>query len=276
MRRIGAAGIDIDVVVRSAGFARIDATRHSKASNHLGAVALRRYSVGRLGGERYSDILQHRVLHGDLDALALASTTAPVKCRQNANGKQHAGTGIAERHTGFERRPVALTGNAHNAAGRLRDHVEGEVVLVRSTGAKALYLRVDDVRVDGAHHFVAEPQPFNGARRKILHHNIGALRHILDELEPALGFQIDGDGFLVGVEQQEIPRVLTLAGRTVQQEATRLTPPCGFSTLTTSAPSQASASVQEGPASNWVRSRTRTPARQPASAPSVAIFSFLH
>src|SRR6516165_6820995 len=49
-------------------------------------------------------------------------------------------------------------------------------------------------------------------------------------------------------------------------------PPCGFSTLTTSAPSQASASVQDGPASNWVRSRTRTPARQPSSAPLVAIF----
>src|SRR5947199_10784126 len=52
-------------------------------------------------------------------------------------------------------------------------------------------------------------------------------------------------------------------------------PPCGFSTLTTSAPSQASASVQDGQASNCVRSRTRTPARQPGSAPLVAIFSFL-
>src|SRR5215471_14091147 len=39
-------------------------------------------------------------------------------------------------------------------------------------------------------------------------------------------------------------------------------PPPGFSTLTTSAPSQASASVHEGPASNCVRSSTRTPARQ--------------
>src|SRR6516165_862387 len=38
-------------------------------------------------------------------------------------------------------------------------------------------------------------------------------------------------------------------------------PPCGFSILTTSAPSQASASVQDGPASNCVRSRTRIPAR---------------
>src|SRR6266498_666767 len=52
-------------------------------------------------------------------------------------------------------------------------------------------------------------------------------------------------------------------------------PPCGFSTLTTSAPSQASASVQDGPASNWVRSRTRTPARQPIGEPFVVIFSFL-
>src|SRR4029450_5435437 len=50
-------------------------------------------------------------------------------------------------------------------------------------------------------------------------------------------------------------------------------PPCGFSTLTTSAPSQASASVQDGPASNWVRSRTRTPARKAANPPFVAIFS---
>src|SRR5512135_3172677 len=52
-------------------------------------------------------------------------------------------------------------------------------------------------------------------------------------------------------------------------------PPCGFSTLTTSAPSQASASVQEGPASNWVRSRTRTPARQSEGAPLTAIYTFL-
>src|SRR5215813_14172800 len=52
-------------------------------------------------------------------------------------------------------------------------------------------------------------------------------------------------------------------------------PPCGFSTLTTSAPSQASASVQDGPASNWVRSRTRTPARKAGNPPFVAIFSFL-
>src|SRR5260221_7471588 len=39
-------------------------------------------------------------------------------------------------------------------------------------------------------------------------------------------------------------------------------PPFGFSTLTTSAPSWARTSVQVGPASNCDKSRTRTPARQ--------------
>src|SRR6266851_9413242 len=39
-------------------------------------------------------------------------------------------------------------------------------------------------------------------------------------------------------------------------------PVFGFSTLITSAPSQASASVQDVPASNWVKSTTLMPARQ--------------
>src|SRR5678816_1143539 len=43
-------------------------------------------------------------------------------------------------------------------------------------------------------------------------------------------------------------------------------PVFGFSTFTTSAPSQARASVQDGPASNWVKSTTRTPARKSESA----------
>src|SRR6476646_9840929 len=50
----------------------------------------------------------------------------------------------------------------------------------------------------------------------------------------------------------------------------------GFSSLTTSAPSHASASVQDGPASNWVRSRIRMPVRQPESALSAAIFRSFH
>src|SRR5262249_43533588 len=48
-------------------------------------------------------------------------------------------------------------------------------------------------------------------------------------------------------------------------------PPWGFSTLTTSAPSHASASVHEGPASNCERSSTRTPERQASGFPLACI-----
>src|SRR5215471_524831 len=48
-------------------------------------------------------------------------------------------------------------------------------------------------------------------------------------------------------------------------------PVVGFSILTTSAPSQARDSVQDGPASNWVKSTTLTPWRQSSSTPISAI-----
>src|SRR5262249_61801026 len=47
-------------------------------------------------------VLQHGVLHGDLDALALPGVAASVEGRQDADGKQHAGPGMllrSEEHT---------------------------------------------------------------------------------------------------------------------------------------------------------------------------------
>src|SRR2546425_10806357 len=88
MRRIGAASINIEVVVRTSGLARIDAAGRREAGDHLGTIALCRRAVGRLGGKRHADILQHGVLHGDLDALALAGVATPVECRQDADSEQ--------------------------------------------------------------------------------------------------------------------------------------------------------------------------------------------
>ena len=52
------------------------------------------------------------------------------------------------------------------------------------------------------------------------------------------------------------PRYVRLCSKSgAERWGNRPAAPCGFSTLTTSAPSQASASVQDGPASNWVGPR---------------------
>src|ERR687887_2387586 len=64
-------------------------------------------------------------------------------------------------------------------------------------------------------------------------------------------------------------RLLALSSRKYQESTSESSAvacrPCspvpGRSTLTTSAPSHANVSVHDVPASNWVRSMTRTPAR---------------
>ena len=61
---VGAAGVDVDVVVRPAALARIDADRRVAAADRLRSGARRRLAVGPLHvGERVADVVQDRVLH---------------------------------------------------------------------------------------------------------------------------------------------------------------------------------------------------------------------
>ena len=159
---------------------------------------------------------------------------------------------------GFSGRPSQFAGGAHDAAAGLRDHVEGEVLLVGAALAEALDLAVDDRRVERSDDVGAEAEPLDRAGGEILHQHVGLGGQVLDQLQALRVLQVDGDRLLVGVEIQEI-RVIHAGLPPSERPGS---PPLGFSTFTTSAPSQARVSVQDGPASNWVMSRTRTPARQ--------------
>ncbi len=66
---------------------------------------------------------------------------------------------------------------------------------------------VNDTRVERADRLITEPQPLDRSGRHVLDHDVGLLRHVLDERQAALGFEVDGDRFLVGVEFEEIERV---------------------------------------------------------------------
>ncbi len=70
--------------------------------------------------------------------------------------------------------------------------------------AEAFYLPVDDARIQLAEDVVAQAQALDGPGREILHENVGLARQLLDDLEPARGFQIEGNRALVGVVVQEI------------------------------------------------------------------------
>ena len=198
------AGKDIDPVIGAARRAGKDPRRRRVAAV---AVAGCRPAEHRLRLKREADVVQHRVLHRHLEAPALAGGAALVERAEDADRHHHAGAGVAERNAGPDRRPVRLAGDAHRAAGGLRDHVEGEVLLVGAALAEALDLGIDDAGVQRADRVIAEPQPLDRSGRHVLDHDVGLLGHVLDQSQAALGFEIDRDRLLVGVEFEEIERV---------------------------------------------------------------------
>ncbi len=198
------AGEHIDPVVGTA--------RRAGENSRGRGVAARAVAGGgpaehRLGLKREAYVMQHRVLHSDLQPTALAGGAALVERAQDADRHHHAGAGVTERRAGPNRRAVGLAGDAHGAARGLRDHIEGEVLLVRAPFAEALDLAIDDAGVDGADRVIAKADALDRAGRHVFDHDIGSPRHVLDQRQAAFGFEVDSDRLLVGVELKEIIRI---------------------------------------------------------------------
>ena len=212
---IGAAGEDIDVVVRPARLARVERRGREAAGLRPAAAAAHRRLAAQLGArERHAHVVDHRVLHRHLQAAALAGAG---RARSSAPRMLIAISMPVpvspKRRAGLDRRPVGLAGDADRAAGGLRDHVEGEALLVRAAGAEALDLAIDDAGVDLLDLVIAEAQPLDRAGRHVLDRDIGLLQQLLDDLEPARRLQVQRHRLLVGVELVEIPGVVVgLAG----------------------------------------------------------------
>jgi hypothetical protein len=134
-------------------------------------------------------------------------------------GQQHAGAGVAEGRPRFAGRPVALASDRHRAAASLGDHVESQVVLVGAARAEPLHLRIDETRIERVHRLPAEPQPLDRTRSEVLGKHVGPARHLLDQGEPTLGFEIDRDRFLVGIVDHEVIGVGARLGAGAQYAA---------------------------------------------------------
>ena len=69
--------------------------------------------------------------------------------------------------------PTRFAGDAHRAAGGLRDHVESEALLVGAAFAKAFDLAIDDAGVDCLQHIIAEAETLDCARRQVFGEHVG-------------------------------------------------------------------------------------------------------
>src|SRR5262245_17549994 len=193
MLRTGSARVDIDVVVRSAALARVDADRRlATPPDGSRADARRRLTVGAIHvGEGIAYVVHDRVLHPDHKMLALASAQASDVGGEDRYRHHHAGAGVADcgaRLAGFS---VLFAGDRHQSAARLRDHIEGEVLFEWAAGAETLDLAVDDRRIDGLDRLVTEAEALYGTGSEVLDHHVGAFDEALDELEPARVLKVD-------------------------------------------------------------------------------------
>src|SRR5207249_6760135 len=102
----------------------------------------------------------------------------------------------------IHRRPAeALQG--HQTAQRLKDRIEARSVGVRTARAEGRDRGVDQARVYRAQPLVADAQALGDARPHVLHHDVGALGELPDDLAAFLGLQIHGERALATIPAQE-------------------------------------------------------------------------
>src|SRR5204862_4426708 len=98
------------------------------------------------------------------------------------------------------RRLSRIAGDAHRAAGSLRDHVEGERFLVRAALAETLDLAIDDAGVDLFQHVIAEAEALDRGVGEVFGEDVGLLDQLLDQLDAAHGLEVYRRRYLVGDE----------------------------------------------------------------------------
>ena len=159
----------------------------------------------------------------------------------------------------------SLPGVRHQAAQRLEDRVHP---LARLAGAEAADRQVDDARVDLGAVLVPDADPVGRAGAEVLDHDVGAADEVVEDLARLGPLEVERHAELVAAALEHRDRhVVCVLARQVQPARRRRrarccateSPPAGFSTLITVAPSAPRSWVAYGPASAIVRSTTVIP-----------------
>src|SRR5580692_4331491 len=166
------AGHDVDPIVRPAALTWIQTRRRVGDARHLAARALHHLAGAPLRGEIGAHVMQHRILHGDLQPMAFTGLAPLVQCAQDRDCHQHAGSGVAERNAWLHRLTPFLAGHADRAPDRLRDHIEREIAFVWTALAEAFHLTIDNLRVDRLHVLIAETETLDRTGCEILYADI--------------------------------------------------------------------------------------------------------
>jgi len=161
------------------------------------------------------------------------------------------------------RRFVAV--DVHGAGQALDDLVVGRLVGVGTGLAEARDAAVDEARLERGERRVAEPQAGMTSGRKFSTTTSAPATSFLKISLPSADLRFSVSDFLLAFWARKlVPISILLYFGTLPRTRAR-SPAFGFSILTTSAPSNARWSVQNGPDRTLVRSSTRTPESAPTA-----------
>ena len=148
--------------------------------------------------------VEHGILHGAGHLLALARLLAADDGRENANGQVHASVAVAKGRTRHGGRAIPEARGRGCAAGTLGHVLIDLQVFVMVTIAKALYRGHDHLRIELLDVLPGEAHAVEGARRKVLHHDVRLFDELLEHFLALRRFGVQGERTLVAVEHGEV------------------------------------------------------------------------
>ena len=156
-----------------------------------------------LEGERLEG--EHGAELGDVDFLSDAVLRAREEGGDDAVGEEQRAGLIGEAPGGGDR---ALAGSAaerdHGAGHALGDDIEGAARGPFALGSEAGVGRVDELWVDLLEVVVAEADRVEVAGAEVFGEDVGVLDQLVDDLDRALGAEVEGHGALAPVERLEV------------------------------------------------------------------------
>ena len=130
---------------------------------------------------------------------------------QDSDGRVKAAPGIPNSGRDRYGRPVVEAGGGHSTPDGLRDELEALVVGVRSVGSEPLDRRVDETRVQLVELVPSESAPVEHSGREVLYEDVRPADEADEHLLALFGLEVEGDGALVVVEDEEVHAVRIFA-----------------------------------------------------------------
>ena len=108
-------------------------------------------------------------------------------------------------------RPVPKAGRRHRPARGLRYELESLVTRIRTVCPKAFDGGIDEAGVDLVETLPAQAEPVHHSGAEVLDQNIRPLHQADEHLFAPVGLEVEGDGALIVIEDQEVNAVNALA-----------------------------------------------------------------